>query len=451
MNEFDTILKDLNVTGNISSKTTETSSLPHRPTGEELDRHFDTTWQSEQPTINNIPEKLNVDAGPDNKLRLAAIEAAENPLLEAAQPLLRTLAGMPSELDSSGNDIEALRELLIREVHIYQTLCDQANLRREHVLAVRYCLCTALDEAANKTNWGGGGAWARKSLLIVFHNESYGGEKIFLLIGRLSPNPQEHGDVLEIIYRILCLGFEGRYSVRPDGRKQLDLIRQQLLTIISSRHDAVAHDLSPHWFAKSSGRFRLFRSVPVWLSTAFLSFLLLIFFVLYKLQIVNSDNTLQQRIAAIGNVTPPPSVNKVLRLKSFLKDEIARGVVNVEENAHQSRVTFLGDFMFVPGQKNVNPKIIPVLDKVANEINKVSGTVTITGHTDNQPIHTSEFPSNQVLSEKRAAEVATLLTNRGVAVSRQKVIGLGDSAPVDDNNTAEGRAKNRRVDIVVTE
>ena len=289
---------------------------------------------------------------------------------------------MPSQLDSSGNDIETLRELLIREVPIYQTLCDQANLRREHVLAVRYCLCTALDEAANKTNQGGG-AQAQKCLLIVFHNESYGGEKIFLLIGRLSPNPQEHGDVLEIIYRILCLGFEERYNVRPDWRKQLDLIRQQLLTIISSRYDTVAHDLSPHWFAESSGRFRLLCSLPVWLSLAFLSFLLLIFFVLYKIQIVNTDNTLQQRIASIGNVTPPLAVNKVLRLKNFLKDEIARGVVSVEENAHQSRVTFLGDFMFVLEQKNVNPKIIPVLDKVASEINKVSGTVTITGHTDN--------------------------------------------------------------------
>ena len=81
MNEFDTILKDPNVTGNISSKATDSSSLPNRPTGEELDRHFDTTWQNGQTTVNNIPEKLNVDAGPDNKLRLAAIEAAENPLL----------------------------------------------------------------------------------------------------------------------------------------------------------------------------------------------------------------------------------------------------------------------------------------------------------------------------------------------------------------------------------
>lgn len=449
MNEFDSILGDSGTTGQQTIASSASESLSQQ-NGYEFDQHSEAPWFSDQHTKKIM---ANIDAGPDSKQRLADIEAADNPLLEAAQPLLLTLANMPTQLDSYDNGIESLRELLIREVHIYQTLCDQANLRREHVLAVRYCLCTALDEAANKTSWGGGGAWARKSLLIVFHNESYGGEKIFLLIGRLSPNPQEYGDVLEVIYRILSLGFEGRYSVRPDGRKQLDLIRQQLLSIISSGRDPVARDLSPHWLADAAGRLRRLHWIPVWASAAFFACFLLVIFVWFKFQIVGTDTKLQQRIAAIGKAVPPPAVTTtgVLRLKSLLKDEIERGVVSVNENAQQSQVTFLGDFMFVPGKKTVNPKIMPVLDKVASEINKVSGTVMVTGHTDNQPIHTAEFPSNQVLSEKRAAEVASLLTQKGVAASRLKIIGLGDTAPVDDNNTAQGRAKNRRVDIVVTE
>lgn len=448
MNEFDTILNSTGANKEQIPEASATEPLSQPQHGYEFERLADTSWFGEQQSAKLAD---NIDAGPDSKLRLAAIEAADNPLLEAAQPLLLALANMPAQLDSYDNGIESLRELLIREVHIYQTLCDRANLRREHVLAVRYCVCTALDEAANKTSWGGGGAWARKSLLIVFHNESYGGEKIFLLIGRLSPNPIEYGDVLEVIYRILSLGFEGRYSVRPDGRKQLDLIRQQLLSIISSGRDPVARDLSPHWYADASGKFRRLRSLPVWISTVFFCCLLLAIFVWFKFQIVDTDTRLQQRIAAIGKAVPPPATTGVLRLKALLKDEIERGVVSVNENAQQSQVTFLGDFMFVPGKKTVNPKIMPVLDKVASEINKVSGTVTVTGHTDNQPIHTAEFPSNQVLSEKRAAEVAALLVNKGIAESRLKIVGLGDSAPVEDNNTAEGRAKNRRVDILVTE
>lgn len=79
----------------------------------------------------------------------------------------------------------------------------------------------------------------RKSLLVTFHGESEGGIKLFQIIGRLAASFREHGNVLEVIYHLLGLGFEGRYSVQPDGRKQLDNIRQQLLTQLSQRRDPV--------------------------------------------------------------------------------------------------------------------------------------------------------------------------------------------------------------------
>ena len=101
-----------------------------------------------------------VEDGPDMKIRLAEITAAVNPLLAAASPLLCALAQMPRELSPVLSNI--IVPLLEREVRRYQTLCDQANLRREHVLAVRYCLCTSLDEAANNTVWGRRGVWAGK-------------------------------------------------------------------------------------------------------------------------------------------------------------------------------------------------------------------------------------------------------------------------------------------------
>lgn len=79
------------------------------------------------------------------------------------------------------------------------------------------------------------------------------------------------------------------------------------------------------------------------------------------------------------------------------------------------------------------------------------GAVTVTGHTDSQPIYSAEFPSNQVLSEKRAAEVASLLTSGGVPASRIRGVGKGDTMPVADNSTKTGRAQNRRVEILVVE
>lgn len=88
---------------------------------------------------------------------------------------------------------------------------------------------------------------------------------------------------------------------------------------------------------------------------------------------------------------------------------------------------------------------------VAEEINQVSGSVKVTGHSDNQPIRTREFPNNQVLSEKRAAAVAAALQGAGVVASRLQIEGRGDTMPISDSATAAGRARNRRVDIVVTQ
>ncbi|MCN5642051.1 type VI secretion system protein TssL, long form [Escherichia coli] len=394
--------------------------------------------------------KVVVEDGPDLKLRLAEITAAVNPLLVAASPLLCALAQMPREL--SPGFVEHYRALLEREVRRYQTLCDQANLRREHVLAVRYCVCTALDEAANNTVWGRRGVWAGKSLLVTFHGESEGGIKLFQIIGRLAASFQEHSDVLEIIYHILGLGFEGRYSVRPDGRKQLDDIRQQLLTQLVQRRDPITPTLSPGFAGAVSGRMRRMRRVPVWLSAGIALLVMLTLFGLYSHRMNLATETVQQRIDAIGkNLPPPPVPVHKLRLKILLANEIARGLLTVEEDDHHSRVIFRGDTMFIPGQKTVNDALRPVIDKAAREIARVGGAVTVTGHTDSQPIHSAEFPSNQVLSEKRAAEVASLLTSGGIPASRIRVVGKGDTVPVADNRTKTGRAQNRRVEILVVE
>lgn len=391
-----------------------------------------------------------VEEGPDSNIRLAEIQAATNPLLVAARPLLCALAEMPRELDTAL--VEHYRTLLEREVQLYQTLCDQANLRREHVLAVRYCLCTALDEAANNTSWGGRGIWAGKSLLVTFHGESEGGIKLFQIIGRLAASFQEHGNVLEVIYHLLGLGFEGRYSVQPDGRKQLDNIRQQLLTQLSQRRDPITPVLSPGFQGATGGRLRRMRQVPVWLGAGIVLLAMLTLFGLYSHRMTLLTETVQQRIDAIGKHLPPPPVPvHKLRLKILLANEIASGLLTVDEDEHHSRIVLSGDAMFVPGQKTVNDTLRPVIDKAAREIARVGGAVTVTGHTDSQPIHSAEFPSNQVLSEKRAAEVAALLTSGGVSAGRVKIIGKGDTVPVADNGSKSGRAKNRRVEILVVE
>lgn len=373
-----------------------------------------------------------------------------NPLLSAARPLLRALADMPADLRIDQADL--LKKVLVQELHDFQAVCERAGIRAEHTLAARYSLCTALDEAALSASWGSRSNWASESLLIKLHGEHEGGEKVFHVLGRLVDSPEEHIDVIEVIYYLLALGFEGRYGNMTDGDRQHLAIRQRLYDLIRKHRGAVPLELASNLNVAPAGRFTIIRTIPIWLSATILGLAAFGLFAWYKYQLSLRAHDLEQQIHAIGQITPPPPPNAPsLRLAELLKDEIARGVVTVNEDAKHSAVIFRGDDMFAGGRADVNAKVQQLLDKVAAEIAKVPGKVTVTGHSDNQPIRTARFPSNQVLSEERAVHVSEYLASKGVAQGRLEAIGKGDTEPVADNNTSGGRAKNRRVEIDVTQ
>lgn len=141
--------------------------------------------------------------------RVAKVRAAQIPLLEAALPLLRALSEMPETIPVIA-DVELLKDILRHEITLFSVVCDEADIPWKKMAIVRYCLCTALDEAAHGTSWGLQSGWSQSNLLNHFEGDNDGGNKFFLLVGRLSASPHEFPDVLEIMLHILGLGFEGR-------------------------------------------------------------------------------------------------------------------------------------------------------------------------------------------------------------------------------------------------
>jgi type VI secretion system protein ImpK len=394
-----------------------------------------------------------VPQGESTAERLAAIRAARNPLLEAARPLLRALADLPDQLEKDG--IDQLRVLLEQEVRIFQKLCDQISIRRDHMLGARYCLCTALDEAAMQTVWGKGGEtgveWNTNGLATLFHEDRQGGTKVYLLVGRLMSESQEHLDLLELIYRILSLGFEGRYRYEADGRRKHETVRQRIYNEIMSQRGSLAVALSPHWQSDVTGKRVSFFDFPVWITLAVLSVILIGLFGYFKYELLNRSAEVQKQIADIGRMTPPPAPPPALHLKELLKNEIAAGTVSVDEDAHHSSVTFRGDSMFPPGAAAVKTSMTPLVTKIAGEIAKVPGKVTVLGYTDNLPIKSRQFASNEALSEERATQIMQMLQTAGVPAARLEAVGRGDADPIGDNATVQGRAQNRRVEITVAQ
>jgi type VI secretion system protein ImpK len=393
-----------------------------------------------------------VPQGESTAERLAAIRAARNPLLEAARPLLRALADLPDQLEKDG--IDQLRVLLEQEVRIFQKLCDQISIRRDHMLGARYCLCTALDEAAMQTVWGKGGEtgveWNTNGLATLFHEDRQGGTKVYLLVGRLMSESQEHLDLLELIYRILSLGFEGRYRYEADGRRKHETVRQRIYNEIMSQRGSLAVALSPHWQSDVKDKRVSFFDFPVWITLVVLSVILIGLFGYFKYELLNRSAEVQKQIADIGRMTPPPAP-PALHLKELLKNEIAAGTVSVDENAHHSSVTFRGDSMFPPGAAAVKTSMTPLVTKIAGEIVKVPGKVTVLGYTDNLPIKSRQFASNEALSEERATQIMQMLQTAGVPAARLEAVGRGDADPIGDNATVQGRAQNRRVEITVAQ
>lgn len=111
------------------------------------------------------------------------------------------------------------------------------------------------------------------------------------------------------------------------------------------------------------------RRVPVWLSAGIALLAMLTLFGLYSHRMDVQTVTVQQHIDAIGIKLPPPPVPvHKLRLKILLANEIARGLLTVDEDDQHSRVVFRGGAMFVPGQKTVSDAIRPVINKAAREI-----------------------------------------------------------------------------------
>ncbi len=136
-----------------------------------------------------------------------------------------------------------------------------------------------------------------------------------------------------------------------------------------------------------------------------------------------------------------------LALQGLIDD----GDVRIRETRRWLEVEVNTDILFGSGDARVAERAVPVVARLAGILAPFPNPIRVEGHTDNLPIRTAVFPSNWELSAARAANVVRLFTSNGVDPTRMEIIGLGEHHPLEDNRTAEGRNRNRRVVIVVLE
>lgn len=138
------------------------------------------------------------------------------------------------------------------------------------------------------------------------------------------------------------------------------------------------------------------------------------------------------------------------RLRMALKEEIEKGSVSIQTEGMKVIVHIMENASFPSGFADVRPEFLPVLGKIAELIDNNSGEVTVSGHTDNVPIHNDRFRSNWDLSTSRAVSVThEILRMAKIDSDRVIVTGHADTRPRASNDSAEERAKNRRVDVSI--
>jgi len=137
-------------------------------------------------------------------------------------------------------------------------------------------------------------------------------------------------------------------------------------------------------------------------------------------------------------------------LRSALKTEIEKGQLQVTLEHRGLVVSLREASFFASGNDVVYPGTYSSIEKIAQAIRELPNLVRLEGHTDSVPIHNSRFRSNWELSAARGIATLELLTSRfGVPPGRMAVAGYADTVPLESNDTEEGRAHNRRVDVVI--
>ena len=140
----------------------------------------------------------------------------------------------------------------------------------------------------------------------------------------------------------------------------------------------------------------------------------------------------------------PPSDTEA-RLRQFLAPEIQQGLVEVENNRVRTTVGTL----FEPASDQLVAGRQSIFQRIGKATELEKGTITVEGHADSDRIASIAFPSNAALSEARARTVADIIRSQLRDPSRVRAVGMGDSVPLASNDSAAGKARNRRVEVVL--
>ncbi len=407
-----------------------------------------------------VPSGSGQRGGPDaNAIAMTGV----NQLVAIATPLLSLVSRIRNRAQHM--DPEKLRQSVMAEVRSFENAALKAGEDAQKVKVARYALCATLDDVVLNTPWGEQSSWAMQSMVGTFHRETVGGDRFFDLLARLEQDPGTNIDLLEFLYMCLSLGFEGRLRVENGGQDRHLQIRNALARIIRGQRGEFERDLSLRW----KGVVRPYKVLsvwkPVWIAIGATAAILALTFATFSYLLDQRGGIVLSDISALDSgvaptllrrAPPPPpppppkeEVDKIAVLTSFLAPEVKDGIVTVLTKDNTVIVRLAGVGMFASGSDKLKVDFLPIINRVAEALKDEKGHIVVAGHSDSSPVGSGRFKSNEALSQARADAVMNLILPVIGDPTRVIAEGHGAREPIADNATKDGRAQNRRIEILV--
>lgn len=221
-----------------------------------------------------------------------------NPLVDSAAKLLALIGRLRTT--AQHNDVSGLHRQVKQEIQMFEASARSSGASQEAVIAGRYTLCAAIDETVLNTPWGSNSSWSNESMLITFHQEAWGGEKVFQILDRIRQNPAGNIDLLELIDICIAMGFEGKYRVQQNGRMQLEAMRDELFTTIRMHRGEYERELSPQWQGIATRTGKLTRYIPYWVIASITGALMLSIYIGFNFALHSNASPLIDELEVIA-------------------------------------------------------------------------------------------------------------------------------------------------------
>lgn len=398
-------------------------------------------------------------------------------LVQSAAPLLN-LAHVLRFSDVEP-DPEHLRRACMEAITRYERDLGSARISPERARAAHYVVCATVDDVILSKPWGVRAGWARSGLVSTFHNDVTGGDRVFDILDHFHQSPGANKDLLLLLYLSLSLAFEGRTRVSAKGALELSRIRDSLYKTLIGQYGVFERELSPHWQGVEARHTPLRTMAALWTLLSLIALAFAFGYLFFTLSLNSASDTTFERLASLPptdtpsvlmttppsppetpavqvqepeveppRIVEPPKPTRLDNLMAFLQPEVQRNLVTLANVNGRLRVRINNSGLFNVGSADVSPQFRDLIQRIGGALAADKFRAVVIGYTDNVPIKTIQFPSNWHLSEARAKAVGDILSS---FTGPEAILteGRADSDPIADNNTAEGREKNRRTEIMV--